>query len=866
MLAAQSIGRACALLALVASAGSCASAPAHEGTAAGATLEVENRTAEDLLVSVRGRSEGVARSGTRLRIRNLPAGEALVSARARSGGPEAFEQEARVVLRAGARAGWTVLPDAAGGEPLPEVPGLAALIVENPTTHGVAIVIDGVRLGRVLPGERRRFDDLPSGARTLIGEPDGGGASTTAELLLAPESEAAWRFELSGARLEVVNGTDEAIALSVDGAPRGRVGPGERWQGVEAPGLRVLAARSEPSRRPFETALELSAEATTVWEVTLGQAVLAIENETGEALQVEVPGQAPAPLSPREVVRFEGLATGPIAVRAIGVDSKLVYASQLELLPAQTVTWVAGAISGTVRVENRTTRAVTVYARVDGAERERGQVQPGAVALVRNLPRTNVRLTAIADGVPRRHETTIDLSDATAATWVVSGIVGAVRVESERDEALEVFVDGRRVGDVPAREARTFTGVEVGERLIECVGRKSGSAHRDRLHVPEEGLVTTRVSDVAAFVEIENASGEAVAGRGPLADQAERVETGASVRVRVRAGKQKLAMAGAESGLVYTHGLEVAAGETARWTVRREPGTLIVWSRLAETVAVTIDDRAQGTLPPDETLAIGDLAPGPHRVQVVGLRTGQVRSEAVRVSPGGEVKVTFATELAVLLVENRAQERVEVSIDGALYGHVEPGTLHAFGKVAPGAREVELWFMTSERTQKVALELREGQRGRIVAEAPMGLLVVDNRARQDIRLTIDGQPLAVVAADAGPTLVNAPAGKHLVQIRRLGDKSELGFQLEVHADSAIHLPVPGRSVRLVVVNRTGQTLSLWSGERRLADVAPKSSEMFEEVPEGATRLFARDAEGRITHEEQRRLHAGETATWVLDEP
>jgi len=866
MLGVQRIGRGGALVAVSLLSFACASAPPHGDVAPGATLEVENRTREDLSVSVRGRSEGVVRSGARLRIRHLPAGDAAITARARTGGAGAFVQQARLALRGGARQVWTVLPDAAGGEPLPEVPGLAAVIIDNPTTHGVAIVIDGVRLGRVLPGERRRFEDLPSGATTIIGEPDDGGAPTTAEVLLAPDAELTWRFERAGAQLEVVNATDEAIELTVDGVARGRVGPGERWTGVEAPGLRVLAARSEPSRRPYETALDLAREGTNTWEVTLGQAALVVDNETGEALRVEVPGQAPAPLPPRGSVRFEGLATGPIALRAIGVNSGLAYAAQLDLLPAQTVTWVAGAVSGAVRVDNRTGRVLTVYATVDGKERERGKVRPGGVALVRRLPRTNVRLAAIADGVARRHETTIDLSDAAAATWVVSGVVGAVRVASERDEALEVFVDGRRVGDVPAHGARTFTGIEVGERLVECVGQKSGSAHRDRLHVPEDGLASTQVRDQQAFVELDNASGEILIGRGALAEQAARVPVGATVRVRVRAGTSGLAVAGAESGLIYGHAVEVPAGETVRWTVTREPGSIIVWSRLAETVAVTIDDRAQGTLPPDETLALPGVSPGVHRVQVVGLRTGAVRTEDVRVSPGGEAKVTFASELAALLVENRSQERIEVSIDGALYGHVGPGALHAFGKVPPGPREVELWFTTSERTQRIALELREGQRGRVVAEAPMGLLVIDNRAQQDIRITIDGQPLAVIAADAGPTLVNAPAGKHLVRIRRLDDKSELGFQLEVHADSAIHVPVPARSVRLVVVNRTGEVLSLWSGERHLADIAARASEMFEALPDGVTRLFARDGEGRVTHEEQRRLFAGETATWVLDAP
>jgi hypothetical protein len=294
-----------------------------------------------------------------------------------------------------------------------------------------------------------------------------------------------------------------------------------------------------------------------------------------------------------------------------------------------------------------------------------------------------------------------------------------------------------------------------------------------------------------------------------------------------------------------------------------EPGRLLVWSRLDETVAVTVDDRAQGSLPPDERLAVGDVSSGRHQVQVVGLRSGLVRTQEVVVAPGADSKLTFTVELGVLLVENRSQEKVEVSIDGALYGEVSPGVVHAFGKVPPGPREVELFYRESHRLQRVQLEVREGQRARVVAEAPLGLLVIDNQTHGDVRVRVDGRAIAIIPADAGPALVNAPAGSHGVKLERLADRSEVGYQLQIHADTAIHVPVPPKTVRLVVVNRSARTLSLFAGERHIAELGARSSEMFEELPDGEVRLFARDESGQVTHEERRRLHAGETATWVL---
>lgn len=853
-------------LVTVATLAACASAPVASDAPVGATLEVENRTGEDLSLTVRGRTEAIVHTGTRIRVRNLLPGTVEVSARSTQGGAGAFKTQSTIDLVTGKTQVWSIVPDQAGGAPLPEVPGLGALRVTNPTRKDVSVLVNGVRVGRVFAGAERVFDDLPSGVTHLSARPDDGTAPTDLELMLVANEEIPWRFEQVGAELQVMNGTNEAIELTIDGEARGRIAAGETWTSLEAPGLRVLQARSEPSRRPYEAVLDLTKTASSLWKVEAGQSALVIENGTGEPLVLAVPGKEPMTLAPRGQARFDDLPTGAIELKASGEQTKGVYAARLELMPAQVTTWVAGPVAGSIRIDNRTARVVTVYTAIGGNEVERGQVQPNSTALIRDLPRSNVQLSAIATGVARRQTTTIDLSESPAATWVVSSVTGAVRVVNERDEAVDVFVDALRVGEAPPKGERTFTGVEVGERLVECVGLTTGTAYKDQLTVTEEVLASLVVRDPTAWVVVENKSGEAVATRGLLAEQVAEMPAGATVRFRVRAGPQRFSVSGRDSGLVFTHAMDIAAGETGVWSVAIEPGRIIVWSRLDETVAVSIDDQGQGTLPPDETMTLADLAPGRHRIQMVGLRTGIVRAQEVASIPGGDVKVTVATEPGVVLVENRSQERVEVTIDGSLYGDALGNAIHAFGQVPPGKHDIELFFVTSRRTQRVWLDLREGQRARVVAEAPMGVLVIDNSSRQAVRVTVDNEPIAVVPADAGPTLVNAPSGSRHVRIERMGDRTELGFQLMIRADSAIHVPVPPRTMRLVVVNRTDSELTLFAGEHRIATIAARASEMFDELADGEQRLFAKDATGRITHEERRNLHAGETATWVLATP
>lgn len=864
------------LLAASLSCGASACATSRPGSpvdvdpaASGATLEVENRTQEDLLVSVRGRVEGTVRSGQRLRVRHLGPGEVGVQARSTMGGDGAFTSGTRLELVGGAIVAWSILPDAAGGEPLPEVPGLGALRVVNPSQRSVVISVAGVRRGRIFAGDERLVEDLPEGAAEIVAQPDDGTAPSRDTVAIVAGTTASWRFEQVGARLTVVNETDEAIVVRIDEAERTRIAPGERWTSTEAPGLRMLSARSEPSLRPYEQLLELALDQEATWSVTAGQAALVVDNATGEAISLAVPDHPAMTLAPRQRERFEGMPTGATAIEARGQDTQTIYAVELELLPGQETTWVAAPVAGSIRVDNRTPRTLTIYTGSELDEQERGELAPNTTALVRQLPRTAIRVSAVSvdpSGVARRQSTTFDLSSTPAATWVVSPVTGPLEVDNGGEDTVEVYVDARRVGDIERGAKRIFTGLEVGPRRIECVGQRTGHVQRDDVVVSEEAVARVAIQPTSAWLVIANVTGEDLVTRGQLAGQLPHVDAGGSVRFKVRAGPQRVTLVGAQSGFIYGRQVEVAAGGSERWEVALRSGRVLVANRLAESVAATIDGRAQGSLPPDETLAIEDVAPGRHRVQVVGLRSGLVRSEVVVAKPGDDTKVTFASELGALLVENRAQEAVEVAIDGALYGEVSPTSLHAFGKIGPGAREVELYYTESHRRLVVKLEIREGQRARIVAEAPLGVLVVDNSSHQDVKVTVDGEDASVVPADAGPTLVVAKAGGRHIHVERLGDRTQLGFHLIIEADVAVHVPIPPTSVRLVVVNRGSDALSLFAGDRELGEVTGGGSRMIEDLEHGEARLMAKDAAGHIRYEELKRLHAGETATWVLTAP
>ncbi|MFO0747429.1 MAG: hypothetical protein U1F43_17445 [Myxococcota bacterium] len=868
-------------LAFLAIAGCASSPPAAPPERA--TLEVVNRTREDLGIDVRGRIEMEVRPGQRARVRELEPGAALVVARAVTGGAGAFQQKDELTLVAGQSTTWVVLPDAAAGEPLPEPPPLGSLNVANATPAHVRLALDGVTLGRVFAGQSRRFVDLPSGPHELTATPEDGAAAIHATVDVPPGDELAWQVATVGGGLHVVNHTDESLNVAVDGKDVAVVAVGAAWDGTVPYGTHVLSAVSQPTQRPYETTLTIApagagGAAVATWEVTAGQASVIVENQTGEDLSVQVPGREPAPLARGKSLTIGDIPTGPLTVTAVGASSHLTYAGRVDLAPAQTAHWIAEPVTGSIRITNRTERRLWVYYQLrGGAETLAGQVVGDNPVIIRELPRTTIALTAVEPVGKRRYTTSIDLGDLPAASWTVTPATGSLAIDNRRDEPVTLYVDAVRVGDVPASTSRVFPGLGVGERVVEAVGMRTGYAQHDRATVTEDRVAAVTLPDPSAFVVVENATGETLATRGSLADQVAQLGPGSVTRFRVRAGVVRLATVGNDSGLTYQTDLEVKTGAPARWVVRQTPSTLVVWNRLSESVALTIDDRAVGSLAPEATVDVTDLAPGRRTVQAVGLKSGTLRTETLELSPGAVERLTFTLHLGILVVENRAAEPVDVTIDARPYGSVAAGAVHSFGNVPPGRHRVGFAFTRSHRESATDLDVREGQRALVVAEVPLALVVVENASRQPVRVTVDGETVGNVSADGPAVLMHVPAGARLVQFERMGDHTVVSFRLDFWADTAVHLPVPPGTARLVVVNRTSTARELRFGDRPIGTVAADSSTIFDDLPSAEGELSARELSGpdtgdgtggssRTTHSELRRFDPGETATWVLEPP
>lgn len=840
-----------------------------EARAVGATLEVVNRTAVDLGVAVRGRVEGFVDAGARARFRYLTPGEAELVANPRERGQGAPRTEV-LTLEAGVVAVWELVDEAAA---IAAPPPLASLAVRNPSERAVTLSVDGRRLGRIFAGESRIFRDLDAGEREVVAATDVAGLAATARLTLAPGDNNAWSVALSGARLEVLNDTDEPVEIRLDGFRRGTLEPGERWVSeAEPPGLRVATARGLTTRRPWEANLDLSTAAPTEWRLNTAGAKLRVRNATGEALSVTVAGREAVALADGEQTLVEGLEAGALRVTAVGEKTGMVYAHQARLGPGQRAEWTARPMRSTVRVVNESGRTQLIYTEVDAVDPRPGapkrvmqlatELAPGRAVLLEDLPDWPFKVEAVdAEGL-RTHSRLVDPAATPATTWVLTRDAGAVTVVNERPEDLDVYIDALAFGLVEARATRTFTGVLVGPRLVEVRGRRSRAVLRSHVDVSEEVVAVARFEDPTATLEIVNALGVPLRTTGALADQRAVIPEGETVRFLVPARP-------AEVGLVDPDGVPLSwqadpgPGEVVRWRVAPATTSLLVINELDEDLAVTVDDASVGTVARGESATFTGVATGRRRFATVGVSSGRVRALTEVATAARPVSWHLRTRPGRVVVNNRSSEGVNVFIDGRLHREVDAAASLAFADIPAGPRRVDVVGARSRVRQVFEVAVEEGADALVHVSAPMGTLLVDNQSGQDVVVRVDGVLMGRVPRDAAVTAVPAPAGRQLVQLERVDDHTVTGMQVAVAPSHAVHVLVPRPVARLVVANQTEAALSVRVDGRTLGEVAAGASAIYEGLEPGRVELSARAGEGPSTHFERRALRAGETATWVL---
>jgi len=825
-----------------------------------------NRTEVDLWVSVRGRVEGTARAGTRLRVRHLSPGAAPVEAhpapdaRASAQTTATFEpQRAALSLRAGEVARWVI------GAALPTPPALGDLTVTNRLPRDMRLRVDGRDAGTVLAGDARTLLDLPAGPHALEARDRGSKTVLDAQVEVPGDAVGTWVLEAPSGRLTIINDTNEPVTIEADDLSLGTLGPGERrtWSDL-AVGPHELTATSTHQGNRYQRSLELRPGVPQVWGLSAGSATVILVNRTGEDVTA-VPVGSLVPSAARTIslpagarLKIEGVVPGRIGLNAVTAKTGRLYKLVADVSPGQVYAWEIVPADQGLRVVNRTGEALRLY--VGG--QERGEVAAGSSRVLYDLPDTAVEVEAL-DVRGHRYTRPLQAAPRLASTWEIRARTGAIRVANERPERLTVYVDARRVGEVPRRGDVTFTGIPEGERLVEVVGARSGATLSAHATVRPDAAATATFRDPRGLLTVENRSGEPLAAQGPLAQQQGLIPPGGRARYALPPGRRTVRLLGRRSGLVYDRALDLVADAEATWVVAAPTGTVIVHNGLDEAVAVAVDGQNHGALSPSQDLSLPGTPAGEHTLRAQGLRSGRLHTARRVLSPDGVARWELVEAPARLLVDNRGQEPLLVDLDGRPYGRVEGRARKIFGGLPVGRALVVATGVTTGVRQEVEVSLAPDRTDVLTFHPPYGTVIIDNTSGEAVRVVLGRERLGRIAAGRPPTPIPVPAGLRIVRLLREDSQYETTYRLQVQPSRSIHLAVRAVRAKLAVSNRGPETLTVWVGERSLGEVAPGASLLADDLAPGPVTLRATDGDGVSKITERRTLEGGVLSSWLL---
>ncbi|MCB9728307.1 MAG: hypothetical protein H6744_04750 [Deltaproteobacteria bacterium] len=369
-----------------------------------ASLVVTNQTGEPLLTEgVLAVDEARIAAGARALLR-IPAGELDLRL---VGEDSSIAWRHRVTAAPGEVLEWRVEP------------ATGSLLVTNTLNEAMVITVDGEERGRIAARGRLSVAGLQAGRHSLRADGMQSGRLLSAERSVAPDHEVHWELAPIPARLIIFNESAEALAMSLDGRPYGRVEPRARQgfgalpSGPHEVVLTALRGGWQDTRQ-----LTLADGATETIHVQAPGAVLVLANRSGERVRVAVDGAAVTEIAAGAVSEPLAIESGRRRVTSEGVDSGAMRVWRVEIAPSQTVQLEVPPAHARLVVVNQGASLMVI--RVDG--RKVGEVDPGQSAIVDDLALGEAELEATGpDGAVAYRERRVLEAGATT-TWVLPAI------------------------------------------------------------------------------------------------------------------------------------------------------------------------------------------------------------------------------------------------------------------------------------------------------------------------------------------------------------------------------------------------------------------------------------------------------------
>jgi hypothetical protein len=499
-----------------------------------------------------------------------------------------------------------------------------------------------------------------------------------------------WHIQPIATTIRVENGTRRPLELYVDAAWHSRLEPGNsRIINNLDPRDHELVAVSPDGRTLFRRTVQPPALRSATWRIQAESTSCRIENTRPAAVMIFVDGRGLGEVPAATSLTFTGLDAGTRLLEAVDLATGRTLKQTFELVPdtdtAPLATWLLTAPTGSLIITNRSSEPLLTEGELTATS---DALAPGATRTF-ELPTgpAAIRLIGETSGVAHSRDFQIELS--AVLNWEVGTTTGHIVVTNHLKESLQLSVDGKDAGAIPAGATFRSTPLPAGPHELVVVGRTSNRRDSTRRMVGPQGDAHWVLQPEPARLVVSNGSSEAIAVRidGRPYGRIE-AESRGGIGGLVP-GKRQVDIHGLTSDWHRSMSLHLLSGGIEVIELEAPMAVLVIENQSGEPLTIAMDGAQPRTLDPGTHTPL-NVPAGQRKLTANGKTTGHTQAFDVTLAVGQSHHLAIPSARSRLLVINRSNSPKTIRLSDRVLGDVPPESKTLFEDLRPAH-----WWLTA---------------------------------------------------------------------------------------------------------------------------------------------------------------------------